>query len=72
MIPSGYTGTLVAPRKGFRLQNLKASHLDVALVSRMSGSGDARDVTEQRAAVHPRPGATWLLSPEHQLLGHQV
>lgn len=72
MIPSGYTGTLVAPRKGFRLQNLKATHLDVALVSRTSGPGNAREVTEQRAAVQPRPGATWPLSPEHQISGQQV
>lgn len=47
-------------------------HSNVSLVSRASGPGDARDVTEQRAAVHPHPRATRPLSPEHQLSGKQV
>ena len=41
MFSSSYTGTLVAPGEEFHLQNLKATHSDVALVSKMSNPGDA-------------------------------
>lgn len=70
MFPSGYTGTRVAPGKEFHLRHLKATHSATALVSWLdSNPGDARHITQQRAAVRTRPGTRLPLSLEPQLSG---